>query len=174
MRYFLDTEFFEDGHTIMPISLALVAEDGRELYLEFAFDKRKVETHPDPWVKENVLPQLMWPPDIRVSRRNARSRLIRFFNQELGDGAPKPQIWAYHADYDWVLFAQLFGRMVDLPDWMPKHCMDLKQLFLHLGEPYELKPPPRERLHNAMDDARWDYQFFQGMAPLARAKGLVL
>jgi hypothetical protein len=33
MKYFLDTEFIEDGKTIDLISIALVAEDGREIYL---------------------------------------------------------------------------------------------------------------------------------------------
>ncbi len=31
MRYFLDTEFYEDGKTIDLISIGIVAEDGREL-----------------------------------------------------------------------------------------------------------------------------------------------
>lgn len=32
MRYFYDTEFIEDGHTIELISIGVVAEDGREYY----------------------------------------------------------------------------------------------------------------------------------------------
>lgn len=54
MRYYLDTEF--NGYRGELISLALVREDGRELYLV---------THqlPDviPWVKENVIPILFAP-----------------------------------------------------------------------------------------------------------------
>ena len=34
MRYFLDTEFIEDGKTIDLLSIGIVAEDGRELYLQ--------------------------------------------------------------------------------------------------------------------------------------------
>lgn len=48
MRYFLDTEFNEFGGEL--ISLALVSETGREMYLA-----TKCE-HPGEWVKENVLP----------------------------------------------------------------------------------------------------------------------
>ena len=33
-KYFLDTEFIEDGKTIDLISLGIVCEDGRELYLQ--------------------------------------------------------------------------------------------------------------------------------------------
>lgn len=39
----------------------------------------------------------------------------------------KPEIYAYYADYDWVLFCSLFGRMIDLPMGMPMYCKDLKQ-----------------------------------------------
>jgi hypothetical protein len=35
--------------------------------------------------------------------------------------------YAYYADYDWVAFCWLFGKMIDLPDGFPKYCKDLKQ-----------------------------------------------
>lgn len=49
-RYFLDTEFNEFGGDL--ISLALVGEDGRELYVATDCEK------PGSWVKENVIPIL--------------------------------------------------------------------------------------------------------------------
>lgn len=48
MNYYLDTEFNEFGGAL--ISLALVAEDGRELYLATPC------ADPGAWVAENVLP----------------------------------------------------------------------------------------------------------------------
>ena len=39
----------------------------------------------------------------------------------------KPEFYAYYADYDWVVFCWLFGRMVDLPEGFPMYCIDLKQ-----------------------------------------------
>lgn len=35
--------------------------------------------------------------------------------------------YAYYADYDWVVFCWLFGRMIDLPKGFPMYCIDLKQ-----------------------------------------------
>lgn len=35
--------------------------------------------------------------------------------------------YGYFSDYDWVVFCQLFGRMVDLPKGFPMYCIDLKQ-----------------------------------------------
>ena len=44
MKYFIDTEFVDDGKTIDLISIGIVAEDGRELYVESAdFDLYRVE-----------------------------------------------------------------------------------------------------------------------------------
>lgn len=57
MRYWFDTEFIEDGKTIDLISIGVVAEDGRELYLlNVDCDLSKSSE----WVRENVIKQL--PP----------------------------------------------------------------------------------------------------------------
>jgi len=39
-----------------------------------------------------------------------------------------PVFYGYYADYDWVVFAQLFGKMIDLPIGFPMYCRDLKQM----------------------------------------------
>ena len=52
MKYFLDTEFIEDGKTIDLISIGIVAEDGREYYAinsECDFPKA------NDWIKEKGL-----------------------------------------------------------------------------------------------------------------------
>lgn len=54
-RYFMDTEFIEDGKTIDLISIGIVCEDGRELYLQSAeFDGSRASE----WVQENVIAHL--------------------------------------------------------------------------------------------------------------------
>lgn len=42
---------------------------------------------------------------------------------------PKPEFYAYYADYDWVAFCWLFGKMIDLPKGFPMYCIDLKQIL---------------------------------------------
>jgi hypothetical protein len=37
------------------------------------------------------------------------------------------KFYGYYADYDWVVFCWLFGKMIDLPKGFPKYCIDLKQ-----------------------------------------------
>lgn len=61
MKYFYDTEFAEDGRTIELISIGIVCEDGRELYLQSS------EIHHDHvslWVEEHVYPHLIRCPHI--------------------------------------------------------------------------------------------------------------
>ena len=114
MKYFLDTEFEENGKDIMPISLALVAEDGRELYVEYDFDEARARRND--FVRENVLVHLR-DGQRRLSRKEVAAEIVNFV-------APysQPQFWAYFADYDWVLMCQTFGTMMELPRGWPMWC----------------------------------------------------
>lgn len=165
MRYFLDTEFIEDGKTIDLLSIAIVAEDGRELYAEI--DQSEVDyAKADQWVKDNVIAHL-WSQQSLTGKReaNAWSRdggiggllyrrdlapTIRRFCDPKQYG--KPEFWAYYADYDWVGLCQLFGRMIDLPKGWPMYCNDLKQLCVSAGDP---KLEKCQDEHHALADARW-------------------
>jgi len=142
--YFFDTEFIEKPCTIELISIGMVCEDGRELYLESS----DVDlTDLDPWLEENVLPHLHKKG---VSREVIRDRIIEF----IGDD-PKPEFWAYFADYDWVVFTWLFGRMVNLPYRFPRYCKDFKQSMDEWGLTKEDLPKKPRNVHYALADARW-------------------
>lgn len=151
MRYFLDTEFVEDGETIMPISLALVRENGDSLYLEYDFDEAKAEAHD--FVSENVLPHLAGQE--RYTRDDVRDRILSF----VGD-AERPEFWAYYASFDWVVFCQTFGTMGDFPSLYPWVCFDLMQHYTLSGRPCPMPPQPK-RQHHALADAQWNLLFFQ-------------
>jgi len=166
MKYFLDTEFIDNGTTIPLISIALVCEDGREFYAEnSSADLSKAGE----WVKANVLP-LLWSRSADKRKANLWSRdggaggfmaheeigsEIRLFIPE-GD---KPQFWGYYSAYDWVVFCQLFGTMMDLPDGFPMYCRDIKQWGDQLGSPDLPKQNGTE--HNALEDARWAVQAWE-------------
>lgn len=51
-----------------------------------------------------------------------------------------PVFYGYFADYDWVLFCSLFGKMIELPKGFPYYCRDLKQMFDEKCERYENQP----------------------------------
>lgn len=141
MRFFLDTEFIEDGKTIDLISIAIAAEDGREYYAESSeCDLSKANQ----WVKENVVPYLT------VVGQLSRLAIAYEIKKFVGE---KPEFWGYYADYDWVVLCQLYGRMIDLPSGWPMYCRDLKQVLDDQGNP---KMPKPTQEHNALSDARWN------------------
>jgi hypothetical protein len=149
MRYFLDTEFYEDGKTIDLISIGLVCEDGREFYAV----SQDAELHRvSDWVRSNVLPSLpkygdpAWMPRTMIA-----DNIVAFCD-------PRPEVWAYYADYDWVVLCQLFGTIMNLPKEWPKFCRDLKQLSCDVGSPKHPKDPDGE--HNALVDARWNRDLY--------------
>jgi hypothetical protein len=69
-----------------------------------------------------------------------------------------PTFYGYYADYDWVLFCSLCGRMLDIPKGYPMYCRDLKQLMDHLSLPKGWKDDnvPGDNEHHALADARWN------------------
>jgi hypothetical protein len=168
-RYYLDTEFIEDGHTINLISLGICAEDGRELYVQNQeCDFRKAND----WVLRNVLthlndfdlsrmepikaPPLTDPGRMLVespwhTRAEIAQALLQFCDPEQHG---LPQFWGYYADYDWVVVCQIFGTMMQLPKDWPQYCRDLKQWCDDLGNPR--LPETGEAEHHALADALWN------------------
>ena len=152
MRFFLDTEFYEDGSTIDLISIGIAAEDGREFY---AVSQEAQLHRVSSWVRANVLPRLPRYGDPAWMQRSFIATEIQAFMQK--DGT-KPEVWAYYADYDWVALCQLYGTMMGLPKGFPMFCRDLKQLSVDVGSPTH--PPDPEGEHNALVDARWNRDLY--------------
>lgn len=152
MKYFFDTEFMEDGRLIEPLSIGIVAEDGREYYAEFHHDPKRANI----WVAENVLPHLKGG-GMRLSVPSIRDGLMRFVDP---DQYGEPEFWAYYADYDWVLLCQIFGRMVDLPTGWPKWSRDIRQLADDLKINRCQLPPDPPNEHFALADARWNVKAY--------------
>lgn len=168
MRYFYDTEFLEDGRTIELISIGIVAEDGRELYLvNRDAPWRRIKKHE--WLMANVVPKLPRPhgdwrnhmpkrwlidfnnPAVRKKEAIA-DRVAAFLLGNDLETYTDLELWANYGAYDHVVLAQLFGRMIDLPDGVPMFTHDLQQELRRVGN----LPMPEQPagLHNALDDAR--------------------
>lgn len=170
-RFFYDTEFIEDGQTIDLVSIGMVAEDGRELYaVSREFDEHALLSNP--WLVDNVWPSLPtkpcppghrcmsnghghlddYHPDVRPRAQIAR--MVRDFI--LGtdpDQLPHVELWAWYGAYDHVALAQLFGRMIDLPEGVPMWTNDLRQEAERLGVADHMPEQP-DGLHNALADAK--------------------
>ncbi len=95
MKYYLDTEF--DGWGGDLISMALVREDGKSLYMVDPFKK----TPKDPWVALNVIPILYHVPD-EVEIHSLESRAWGLLISDFLYGDKHPQIicdWPSDAVY---------------------------------------------------------------------------
>lgn len=182
MRYWMDCEFIEDGHTIDLISIGIVAEDGREYYAQSVeFNPKKASV----WVKEHVLIHLIGCPwaSVTVDSRHPYINEMHYHShgqcvdQHRGwvhncpwrtrkqlqrdilsfidiETYGKPELWGYYSAYDHVAFCQLFGTMMDLPKGYPMYTRDIKQWCDALGNPR--LPEQGEGEHNASQDARWN------------------
>lgn len=146
MRYYIDTEFLDRGraHPIELISLGIAAEDGRtKEYVFTDYDMNAV--HKDDWLIRNVVPRLYIHDDfLFVTQDQAADDVVGFVDN-------KPEFWGYYADWDWVLFCRMFGRLLDTP--FPNLCMDVKQLSVSMGG--ILLPKQTSLEHNALNDAIW-------------------
>lgn len=139
MLIFLDTEFTDFVSPDL-ISLALVAENGREFYAE------RTDYHRDAcsaFVRENVLPLLGRLPDAACSRAELTQRLHEWFEQ-----LPEPVTLIYDFEGDWRLLADaMLGRAYRNPP-------------ANLGEPLHLDNacithPVFERAQNLIYTQDW-------------------
>ncbi len=110
MRYFLDTEYNGWGGSLL--SLALVPDEGEELYLTLDWEGTLEE-----WVERNVVPFLDMVPDNLVSPRLSRADAARSLAHYLA-GDQEPVIVADWPE-DIALFNSLLltgpGTMIEVP-----------------------------------------------------------
>ena len=139
LRYFLDTEYNGIGGALL--SLALVPDDGDELYLTFQTDEPLVE-----WVQRHVVPyldsvseQLSCP---RLSRHDAAHELERYLRHD-----EEPLIVA-----DWPEdVAQFCNLLITGPGDM----IELRHLTFRLTPMSNFSTAANSKVpHNALHDAR--------------------
>lgn len=137
MKFALDTEFIDTPTASECISLALVAADGRELYIEFPYTESEIT----PWLAKNVVPMLKLD---KISFKQG-AQVIRDFVG--GSKFDQPEFWAYYASYDWYWFSRVFGGFMEFPDFYPMLVRDFA--YLQQGVPNISGPE-----HFALNDAR--------------------
>lgn len=174
MKYFFDTEFIEHATGIQLVSIGIVREDGHSFYGEScSFDERLA----DRWVKDNVISKLrFYNSHIGIGRSAGathgqmsvhecfgteiflREKLLSWLSVDV-----EPEFYAYYASYDWVVFARIFGRLIEKPEHFPMWVIDLKQMMWERGLTKEWKQknlPDPEGEHNALVDALWNRDLY--------------
>lgn len=193
-----NTTDYLEVDTIELISIGIVAADGREYYAVCKEFDIKAAIEND-WLFKNVICKILvdWGVDVDSidthfikdyfnhngkTREQIANEIKEFV---YADHFKSPiEFYAYFADYDWVVFCWLFGRMIDLPKGFPMYCRDLKQILdekafwlpiidreltdklvtqdstsedrLKAIKNMDLYPKQGENEHNALSDARWN------------------
>lgn len=169
MDYFYDFEFLDNGRTIQPISVGVVADSGTEYYAVFK-DAPWGLIYRHEWLMANVVPHLPqlsgWStPRVNLSDPVCQPgaviahELSNFFQSNMDDDGI--HLYGWYSAYDHVCLAQLWGPMINLPDFMPMYTRDLKQDYDRLRvtgvlTDGDVKPEPVGVEHNALADARWN------------------
>ena len=165
MKIYVDSEFIDDGKTVDLISLAMVAEDGRELYLQSVEFN---EQNASPWVQDNVIDHLVMCPCCghQVNHENGKCRhkhcpwrtRIQIAHEVAMFCDPekygKPEFIGWCSGYDWVALCQLYGTMMDIPAGWPHYIKDLQFVLDVQGITDDMLPQQETGLHNALADAK--------------------
>lgn len=185
-EYRVDVLKKKKAHFIDLISIGIVCEDGRSYYaVSTDFNPKEA----DDWVKRNVLQKLparyakvedrprlrqeamLWKDNKTIAEEVKKFILQghskRFNADEITDWEGHPiEMYAYYADYDWVLLCSLFGRMIDLPEGFPMYCRDLKQIMDEKGLDKNWKNtfcPEPDKEHDALEDAKWNLRLYEAI-----------
>lgn len=184
MKYWLDSEFIDDGRTIDLISIGIICEDGREYYAQSCeFNPQRSNK----WVQENVFPHLSNCP--YFLSKAPQTNIVKSVSSALhlhkyGQCIPtmnEPERWqcpwrtrteiaheikmffnpsdgielyGWCSGYDFVAFCQLFGSMMALPAGWPHYIRDLQHVLDNRSIADELLPEQDGQLHNALADAK--------------------
>lgn len=174
MRYHYDTEFKDTGLTIEPISLGMVDDSGRELYMIHiptvrAFQEREYFNsldQTDLWLRDNVF-NYITEYDLEdygyTDKDSMAVELYNFVTDIDWSTDNSIELWGYFAAYDHVLLSQLFGRMIDLPAPMPMFTNELMTIRKRANGTWKPKPARPANLpeHHALMDAKYQKLMYE-------------
>lgn len=167
MKVFFDTEFTGLHQNTTLISIGCIAENGKAFYGEFTdYDIAQVNE----WIYDNVIRRLElggfeigidYNPDAETVEIRATTEIIRnaLYNWFRSLGDDELEFWSDCLAYDWVLFCELFGGALNIPDCVYYIPFDLATLFKLKGIDPDINREEYAGLsggakHNALWDAK--------------------
>lgn len=162
-RFFYDCEFDESNEKeIKLISIGIISEDGRELYL---INKDYDWSTSSQWLIDNVKPYIISAPDYcKVSYCEIKNYIMNFIKPS---ALINTKLYGYYSAYDHVVLSQIFGRMIDLPEGMPMYTIDLKQYldYFDINKDVLMANIQLDE-HDAILDARWNLKLYNAITKL--------
>lgn len=164
-RIFYDFEFVENGETVIPVSIGMVDEQDKALYIinkplmlaeyygEPYYWKGKYECNASKFVQDEVYKH--------ISRKDVEefgaqpeewADIIHGFISNGGEIKSRDQVelWGYFSSYDHLCLAQCFGTMMQLPEPIPMNTHDV--LTINNGKIIDFTPMIK---HHPVYDAFW-------------------
>jgi len=158
-KIFLDTEFTGLHQNTTLISIGLISECGKTFYAELT-DFNLAQC--DEWIMENVLSNLCLkqPHDysngvkVLCNTKNLKRELSNWLKQ-----FDEVEIWSDCLAYDWVLFNEILGHALNIPENVYYIPFDICTLFKIKGiDPdisrEEFAEIKEKQKHNALFDAK--------------------
>jgi len=153
-RYFIDTEFAKGPVPFSQdlSSIGIVDQNDREYYA-VSSEFNEVAAASDPWLREQVLPQLSKPED-RKTLATIRQDIIEFFQP-----AREVEIWSRLTENDMFNFSQIFGshnemrtslRTAGVDDVVPRW---IEEVMRAAGHPTAYDRPETSNNNHALRDA---------------------
>lgn len=195
-RHFIDLIsigiYCEDGRSYYALSNEFNPKDADKWVQENVLDKIEIEYHQKEstyaktyhWECLNLKNFMKWYgksnkqiaeeilqfvyPDVYKNFKGSEKEFYSRTKQYGWNTDTPIEFYGYYADYDWVVFCSLFGRMIDLPKEFPMYCIDLKQEFdmdYHVAIRERMKQhkdyPQQTNQHNALADAKWNFELYK-------------
>ena len=155
VNVYFDTEFtgLRQGTTLL--SIGMVTDDNRSFYaVSCQYDRNQV----DEWIRENVMPRLYLPSGADVEYIDKAEWAIGLAIKNFLAPHERVEMWSDCLAYDWVLFCQLFGGAMHIPNNVYYIPFDLSTLFKLKGIDPDVNREEFAGLggekHNALYDAK--------------------
>lgn len=165
-KIFFDTEFTGLHQNTTLISIGLISECGKTFYAELTdYDKSQI----DIWLQKNVIENLLLrtynidedykPYDNNVIIKGDKVLVQKSLSHWLHQ-FKEIEVWSDCLSYDWVLFCQLFGHALEIPENVYYIPFDICTLFKIKGIDPDINREDfadfktNSRKHNALHDAR--------------------
>lgn len=182
MRIYFDTEFTGLQKNTSLVSIGLVSDDGKELYLEFT---DYVKEQCDEWIKDNVLNNTIMSGDSDIldivldetnyhkgTKEELKGVLLHWLHQ-----FDSVELVSDVCHYDMVLFIDIFGTAFDLPKNVCPVCYDInsdiaKEYNISVQEAFdmsretilqELDRVVKGSKHNSLYDAKVTKEIYNSL-----------